>query len=43
MEIVILAGILTTAIIMTAKNGEREEALVPVKAPRGEDRPQARR
>lgn len=39
MEIVVLAGLLTTAIIMAAKHGEREEALVPVKA---NNRPQPR-
>lgn len=33
MSIVVLAGLLTTAIIMTAKKGERAEVLVPAKIP----------
>lgn len=33
MEIVVLAGLLTAAIIMAAKKGERAEVLVPAKIP----------
>lgn len=40
MEIVLLAGLVLTAIIMTAKKNEQAEVLVPVRArkPAGNDR-----
>ena len=37
MEIVILAGILTTAIIMTAKKTEQNPVLVPARIPERRD------